>query len=202
MIFIFYSDQNLSLVLPTPVGRKYSIGSFPLTSFPSINLAYLLFSIAPLAVTSPLTSPLLPPLSPFLAHGRCFRTWVLITYQFFYLSLSPYSFAPMSVPLPSTFKKPAGMTLLLTLTLTILLQRNARLFPFPLLLISLLLWHWMRPNLSFLSVTSNAILKPGGPLKWKKRLVKDARLLLPLTEVMKIAKLTSTLPDVLRQSQG
>ena len=51
----------------------------------------------------------------------------------------------------------------------------------------------MRPNLPFLSVASNAILKPGGLLRWKKRLVKDARLLLPLTEVMKIARLTSPL---------
>ena len=32
----------------------------------------------------------------------------------------------------------------------------------------------MRPNLSFLSAASNAILKPGGLLRWKKRLVKDA----------------------------
>ena len=58
----------------------------------------------------------------------------------------------------------------------------------------------MRPNLPFLSAASNAILKPGGPLKWKVRLVKDARLSLPLTEVMKIARLTSPLLDVPRQS--
>ena len=31
--------------------------------------------------------------------GRCFRTWVLTTYQFFYPSLSLRSFAPTSVPL-------------------------------------------------------------------------------------------------------
>ena len=53
-----------------------------------------------------------------------------------------------------------------------------------LLLLSLPLWQWMRPNLPFLSAASNALLKPGGLLRWKKRLVKDARLLLPLTEVM------------------
>ena len=35
---------------------------------------------------------------------------------------------------------------------------------------------------------------------WKKRLVKDARLLLPLTEVMKITRLTSPLLDAPRQS--
>ena len=46
----------------------------------------------------------------------------------------------------------------------------------------------------------NALLKPGGLLRWKKRLVKDARLSLLLTEVMKIARLTSLLLDVPRQS--
>ena len=58
----------------------------------------------------------------------------------------------------------------------------------------------MRPNLPFLSAASNALLKPGGPLKWKVRLMKDARLLLPLTEVMKIVRLTSPLLDAPRQS--
>ena len=58
----------------------------------------------------------------------------------------------------------------------------------------------MRPNLSFFSAASNALLKPGGLLRWKKQLVKDARLLLPLTEVMKIARLTSPLLDAPRQS--
>ena len=58
----------------------------------------------------------------------------------------------------------------------------------------------MRPNLPFLSAASNAILKPGGLLRWKKRLVKDARLSLPLTKMMKIARLTSPLFDAPRQS--
>ena len=58
----------------------------------------------------------------------------------------------------------------------------------------------MRPNLPFLSAASNGLLKPGSLLRWKKRLVKDARLSLPLTEVMKIAKLTSPLLDAPRQS--
>ena len=49
----------------------------------------------------------------------------------------------------------------------------------------------MRPNLPILLVASNAILKPGGLLRWKKRLVKDARLSLPLTEMIKIARLAS-----------
>ena len=51
-------------------------------------------------------------------------TWVLTTYQFFYLSLSLQSFAPTSVPLPSIFRKLAGMTLPPTLTLTVPQQRN------------------------------------------------------------------------------
>ena len=58
----------------------------------------------------------------------------------------------------------------------------------------------MRPNFSFLSTASNALLKPGGLLKWKVRLVKDARLSRPLTEVMKIARLTSLPLDAPRQS--
>ena len=120
-------------VLPTPVGSKYSTGSSPQTSSPSMTLTHPPFSIAPLAVALTQTSPLLPPLLPFLAPGRCFRTWVLTPYQFFYLSLSLRSFAPTSVPLPSIFRKLAGMALPLTLTLTVLLQRNTRLFPLQLL---------------------------------------------------------------------
>ena len=58
----------------------------------------------------------------------------------------------------------------------------------------------MRPNLPFLLTASNSTLKPGGLLRWNKRLVKDARLSLPLTEVMKIARLTSPLLDAPRQS--
>ena len=82
-----------------------------------------------------------PPLLPFLAPGRCFRTWVLIIYHFFYLSLSPQSFASTSVSLPSTFKKIAGITLSSTLSLTVFLERNTRLFPFLLLLLFLPLWN-------------------------------------------------------------
>ena len=122
--------------LPTPAGRKYSTGSSLLTSSPSMTLIHPPFCIAP-----PLTFPLLLPLLPFLAPGRCFRTWVLTTYQFFYLSLSLKSFAPKSVPLPSTFRKLAEMTLPSTLTSTVLLQRNTCLFLFPLLLLSLPLWY-------------------------------------------------------------
>ena len=128
-------------VLPTPMGMTYLTGSSLLTSSPSMTLAHPPFSIAPLAVAPLLTSLLLPLLLPFLAPGRCFRTWVLTIYQLFYLSLSLWSIAPTSIPLPSIFRKLAGMTLSLTLTLTVPLQRNTRLFLFPLLLLSLLLWH-------------------------------------------------------------
>ena len=76
-------------VLPTPVGRKYSTGSSLLTSSPSMTLTHPPFSIAPL-----LTSPLLLLLLLFLAPGRCFRTWVLTTYQFFYLSVPLSGLSP------------------------------------------------------------------------------------------------------------
>ena len=55
--------------------------------------------------------------------------------------LSLRSIAPTSVLLSSIFRKHAGMTLPSTLTLTVLLQRNTGLFIFPLLLLSLPLWH-------------------------------------------------------------
>ena len=124
-------------VLLTRAGGKYSTGSSLLTSNLSISLTHLPFSIAHLAVTPLLTTALLPSVLPFLAPGGCFRTWVLITYQLFYLSLSLWSVAPKSVLLPSTFRKLAGMTW----TLTVLLQRNTRLFFFPLQLLSFTLWH-------------------------------------------------------------
>ena len=127
-------------VLPTTEGRKYSTGSFLLTFFSSMNLTHPPFYITLLAIASLLTSPLLHLLLPFLAPGRCFMIWVLTTYQFFYFFLSFRSIAPTSVPLPSIFRKLAGMALPLTLTLTVLLQRNTRLFIFPLLLLSLPLW--------------------------------------------------------------
>ena len=81
-------------------------------------------------------------------------------------------FCPNECPLPSIFQKLAGMTLPPTLSLTVLLQRNTFFFPLPLL--SLPIWQLMRPNLPFLSVTSNTILKLGGLLRWKKQVVKDA----------------------------
>ena len=81
------------LIAPTP-GLAFS-----LVMPRSLTLTYLPFYIAPLAVAPTLTSPLLSPLLLFLALGRCFRTWVLTTYQSFYLSLFLRSFAPTSTPL-------------------------------------------------------------------------------------------------------
>ena len=72
---------------------------------PSMTLTYSPFSIAPLAVALPLTSPLLPLLLPFLAPGRCNRTWVLTIYQFFYPSLSLRPIAPTSAPPSFNFQK-------------------------------------------------------------------------------------------------
>ena len=53
----------------------------------------------------------------------------------------------------------------------------------------------MQSNLLFFLAASNAILKPGGPLKWKKGLMKNVRHSLPLIEAIKIAKLISPLLD-------
>ena len=103
---------------------------------PLKDLTHPPFSTAP-----SLTSLLLPLLLLVLAPGRCFRTWVLTTYQFFYLSLSLWSLTPTSVLLLSIFRKLVGMTLSTTLTFTVHLQRNTCLFLFPLLLLFLPLWH-------------------------------------------------------------
>ena len=43
-------------------------------------------------------------------------------------------------------------------------------------------------------------IKPGGPLRWKKQLVKNLRLLRQLIQVMKIVGLTSLLLDMPRPS--
>ena len=128
-------------ILLTPAGSTYSTGSFPPTSSPSVTLTHPPFYIASLAVAPLLTSLLPPLLLPFLAPGRCFRTLVLTTCQFFYLSLSLWCFAPTSVPLPSIFRKLAEMTLSPNLISTVLLQRNTRLFVFPLMLLFLPLWN-------------------------------------------------------------
>ena len=76
------------------MGRKYLIGSSLLTSSPLMTLTHPPFSIAPLAVAPLLTSLLLPLLLPFLAPGRCYRTLVLTTYQFFSPAYRPNKHPP------------------------------------------------------------------------------------------------------------
>ena len=71
---------------------------------------------------------------------------------------------------------------------------------FPLVLLSSLLWYWMRPNFLFLSAASNANLKPVDIMKGKKRYVKNVKLLLPLIKLLKIVRLTSLLPNMPRLS--
>ena len=73
---------------------------------PSTNTALL--PHPRLQTSYPLTYPLLPPLLPFLAHGKCFRTWVQITYQFFYLSSLSLFFAPTSIPILQFSKSSLG----------------------------------------------------------------------------------------------
>ena len=92
------TTSGIQEVLPTPDGRQYSTASSLLSSSLSMTLTHPPSSTAPLAVAPPMKSPMLPLLLSFLALARCFRTSVLITYQFFYPSLSLWSFAPTSVP--------------------------------------------------------------------------------------------------------
>ena len=134
-----------------------------------------------------------------LAPGRCFWTWVLITYQFKKPPLSLRSFAPTNFFLPLIFRKLVGMTLPL-LRLSLFFCRGILVF-FCFLCYCCCSLHFSDTEFGqiFLAA-SKANLKPGGPLKWKKRLVKDVRLSLSLTEAMKIARLTSSFLDVLRLS--
>ena len=180
--------------------RKYSIDSSLLAFSPSTALTYLLFSIAPLAVAPLLTSSLLPPLSPFLAPGRCFRIWVLITYQFFYLFLSFRSFAPTSVPLPSIFRKLAETILLLTFDSYCFSaeEYSSVSLSFPATLFTSLALNAAKSSIPFGRIKRH-------PKAWwftevELAVSEGAKLSLPLTEVIKTARLTSSLPDALRLS--
>ena len=156
-----------------------------------MTLTYLSFSIAHRAIAFPLTSSLLPPVLSSLAPRRCFKSWVLITYQFYLPSIFLWSFTSTNAPLSFNFQKACWDDFAYYYDSdrpsaeeysSLSLSSAAALFT------SLTL---KRPNLPFLSAPSNANLKPDGPLRWKMQSVKDARLSLPLTEVMKIARLTS-----------
>ena len=92
--------------------RNSILTLLPLSGFLDSLLCVL---IAP---TPGLAFSLVMPHTLAATHTR-FRTWVLTTYLFFYPSLSLRPIAPTSVPLPSIFRKLAGMALPHTLTLTV-----------------------------------------------------------------------------------
>ena len=120
----------------------------------------------------------------------------MFIYQFFQLSLFLRSAVSTYDPLPLVFRKLVGMT--------------AFYFDFHCLSAEKYFSSFLYCcSLYFSDTECGQILHFSRPrqtqtlsslLKWKKRLVKDVRLSLPLTEVMKIARLTSPLPDVLRLS--
>ena len=128
-------------VLPTHAGRKYSTGSSLLKSSPlndpdtptllhrsSGSRSSPEISFAPSSLVLSCSWEVLQDLgSDHLP--------ILLS-----IPLSPV-FRPNELPLPSIFRKLAEMALPPTLTLTVLQQRNTRLFLFPLLLLSLPLWH-------------------------------------------------------------
>ena len=189
---IAITSSGTQEALPTLMGRKYLTGSSPLTSSPSMTLTYPPLSITPLAVALPLTFPLLPPLalSCFLKVLQDLDSGHLPIFVFVPLSLvicfnkCPPSFNFQkarwgnfvsyfdshchSAEEYSSFSLSSAVAFFTSLAL------NAAKF-------------------SVLSAASNAILKSFGLLRQKVWLVKDARLLLSLTEVMKITRLTSPL---------
>ena len=81
------------------------------------------------------------------------------------------------------------------LPFTVHLQRNTRLF---LLSSAAALFTSLALNAAKSSILFSSIKRP--PKAWWSAEVKDVRLLLPLTEAIKIARLTSPLSDVLRLS--
>ena len=119
-------------VLPTPVGRKYSTGSSPLTSSPSMTLTpTLLHRSSPDIFFAPSSLALSCSWEVLQDLGSDYLPILLS------ISLSPV-FRPNERPF-SIFRKLAGMALSPTLTLTVPQQRNTRLFP--LLLLFSPLWH-------------------------------------------------------------
>ena len=129
-----------------------------------------------------------------LAHGRCFRTWVLTTYQFFYqihLFLSQV-FCPIERPPFLNFQKARWDGFASHCPFA---EEYSSLSSAAALFTSLAL-NAVKSSIPFSRIKRP--LNPDGLLRWKVRLVKDTRLLLPLTEVMKISRLTSPLLDVPR----
>ena len=125
-------------LFPTLARRKHLTGFSPLTSSPSMTLTYTTSSgsrSSPDIFFAPFSLALYCSVEVLHDLGSDHLPILLS------IPLSLRSFAPMSAPLPSLFRKLAGMGLPPTLTLTVLQQRNTRLFLFPLLLLSLPLWH-------------------------------------------------------------
>ena len=186
-------------VLLTPVGRKYSTGLSLLTSSLSMTLTHPPFSIAPLAVAPLLTSSSLSLLVPFPAPGRCFRTWVLTAYLFFYPPLSLRPIAPTTAP-SFNFQKARWDGFVSYFDFYC---HSAEEYSSLSLSSAAALFTSLALNAAKSSIPFGRIKHPSKTwwsLRWEVPLVKDARLSLPLTEVMKIARLTSPLLDVPRQS--
>ena len=129
---IVMTHSETQKVLPTPSGRKYSIGSSLLTS----------------AINDPDISTLLHrsffdiSIAPSSLALSCF--WEVLQDLGFdhlpiFLTVPLSDLCANECPHPSIFKKLAGMILFFISTITVPLQRNIRLFLFPLLLLSLLL---------------------------------------------------------------
>ena len=133
----FFGTQEVPPIL---VGRKYSTGSSLLTSPTLMILTHPPFSIAPLAVATLLTSPLRSLLLPFLAPGKCSRTWVLTIYQFFYPSLS-LAYRPNECPPSFNFLKARWDDFVSYFDSHCPSAEECSSLSFPLLLLSLSLWH-------------------------------------------------------------
>ena len=112
------------LISITPCGtQKVSIWSSLLTS--SLNEC----DITTLLHRSP-DIYFAPPSLALLCSWEGFRTWVVITYQFYQPPLFLRSFTPTSIPLSSIFRKLPGIALPITFTLIVLLQRILASFSF------------------------------------------------------------------------
>ena len=120
-----------------------------------------------LTVHYKLTSPSLPSSLLSSTSGKCFKTSVLITSRFFWLSLFLYSTAQISILLPLIYRKLVTMTLLFTdIDFTILLQRNTLSF---LCCCTLYFFGTECGQIPLLSAASDINLNPANLLKRKKR---------------------------------
>ena len=104
LAFSLLMPRTLAVVSLFLLDRAYSTSSLSSLDLYSDYVGVIIFlnnssSLSFLNMFAPLfapllISPLLPSLLPFLAPGRCFRTWVLTPYQFFYMSLSLSGLSP------------------------------------------------------------------------------------------------------------